>query len=389
LSFANGVVGSGSVAVISRRFGEGDLAGTERAIKSTFFAKLVVGVVFGVPGILVLPAALRLLGASPEVERVATRYGVLQCAAMALPLVSFSVYTALRGIGRPGLGALISLVGAVVNLVLDPLLIFGIGPFPRLEILGASIASTMGFLTVMLWGCVALASRRSPVRVRWFALPVTNFAETMNIVRVGLPSAASGLSMSLLGGATVRLIALHGTTAVAMFGMSQKVLRFGGTVLAGLGLGSSALIGQYLGQNRMDRAWLCAVMTMRLATGTLLTFAALVLLGAPWIARFFFSDPALAQAGAIYLRVLAVGLPFLGLTAAMEHAYSGAGRTLPPMLLNLASAWLLTVPAMWLLGQRTELGAIGALVAISAAQVLTAAVAVVMLRRGTWLTHRI
>jgi Na+-driven multidrug efflux pump len=180
LSFANGVIGSGSVAVITRRFGEGDLVGTELAIKNTFLGKLVVGVLFGLPGILVLPWGLRLVGASPDVEALAVRYGVLQCATMAFPLVSFSVYTALRGIGRPGLGALISLAGAIVNLVLDPLLIFGIGPFPRLEILGASIASTLGFLTVTAWGCVAPSAVAG--QVRWLSAPYPSATEIGQII---------------------------------------------------------------------------------------------------------------------------------------------------------------------------------------------------------------
>lgn len=389
LSFANCVIGSGSVAIISRRFGEGDLIGTERAIKNTFLGKLLVGLGFGFPGILVLPAGLRLLGASPELEALAMRYGVLQCATMALPLMSFSVYTAFRGIGRPGLGALISLVGAMVNLVVDPLLIFGVGPFPRLDVLGASIASTLGFLTVTLWGAVALASPRSPVRVRWIGRPSPSGREILQIARIGLPSAATSLSMALFGSATVKLMSLYGTTAVALFGMSQKILRFGGTVVAGLGLGSSALVGQYLGAGRLDRAWLCAVMTMRLATGTLLVFAVLVFLGAEMISRFFFADPALADRGATFLRILAPGLPFLGISAATDHAYSGAGRTVPPMLLQLATAWLITVPAMAALGQGVGLGARGALAGLPAGQGLAAALAFWMIRRGTWLTHRI
>jgi putative MATE family efflux protein len=389
LSFANGVIGAGSVAVISRRFGEGDLVGTERAIKNTFLGKVGVGVLFGIPGILILPAGLRLLGASPEVEALAVRYGVLQCATMALPLVSFSVYTAFRGIGRPGLGALMSLVGAMVNLVLDPVLIFGLGPFPKLEILGASIASTLGFLTVTGWGCAALASSKSPVRVRWFGPPHPSLDELAQMVRVGLPSAASNLSIALFGSATVKIISLHGTTAVALFGMSQKLVRFGGTVVAGLGLGSGALIGQYLGAGRLDRAWLCAVMTMRLATATLFAFAAAVFAGAEWISRFFFADAALAASGATYLRILAVGLPFLGISAATEHAYSGAGRTVPPMRLQLLTAWGITIPAMAGLGHAAGLGPKGALAGMAVGQAASAAIAFWMIRRGTWLTHRV
>ncbi len=389
LSFSNGIIGSGSVAVISRRFGEGDMIGTERAIKNTFFGKAAIGVVCGAIGIALLPHALGWLGAAPDVVDLGRRYGVLQCALLPFPLVSFSVYTAFRGIGRPALGMWISLAGALVNLLLDPLLIFGPGPFPELGILGASIASAAGFVTVTVWGFVGLASPHSPVRVRWLAAPWPSPAGTWRMAKVGLPSGVSSLSMALFASALVRLVADYGTQTVALFGMSQKVLRFGATVIAGLGLGSSALIGQHLGAGRLLRAWLTAVMTMRLASGSLFVFAAVAFVAAEPITYFFFPDPQLVAPGAAYLRVLASGLPFLGLSAGAEHAYSGAGKNVPPMYLQLGSAWLLTVPLMLLLGKGMGWGPAGTIAGVSLGQLLGGGVAVWMVRRGTWLTHRV
>lgn len=389
LSFSNGIIGSGSVAVISRRFGENDLTGTERAIKNTFFGKAAIGIVCGAVGLVLLPHALGWLGASPDVAALGRTYGMLQCALLPFPLVSFSVYTAFRGIGRPAVGFWISLAGAAVNLVLDPLLIFGPGPFPRLGILGASIASAAGFVTVCTWGLIGLSSRQSPVRVRWLREPYPRLRETWRMAKVGLPSGVSSLSMSLFQSALVRLVAEYGTQTVALFGMSQKVLRFGGTVVAGLGLGSGALVGQHLGGGRLLRAWLTAVMTMRLASGTLFAFAAIAFLGAELVVRLFFPDPALTAPGAAYLRILASGLPFLGLSAGVEHAYSGAGRNLPPMYLQLATAWLLTVPLMLLLGRGLGFGPVGTIAGVSLGQLLGGGIAVWMIRRGSWLTHRV
>jgi Na+-driven multidrug efflux pump len=314
---------------------------------------------------------------------------VLQCVTLPFLLVSFSVYTALRGIGRPGLGAAISVVGAVVNLAVDPMLIFGVGPFPRLEILGASVASSLGYVTVTLWGCVALASRKSPVRVRWLSAPRPDLRELARMARVGLPSGVSNLSNSLFSSALVKVVAMYGTTPVALFGMSQKVLRFGLTVVGGLGLGSSALIGQHLGARRLERAWLCAVLTMRVATGTLLAFAAAVFLGAGALARFFFPDPEIAGPGAAYLRTLATGLPFLGLSAGSDHAYSGAGRNGPPMLLQLVGAWLVTIPLMFLLGRGLGFGPVGTMAGVAVGQAVSGLLGVWLLRRGSWLTHRV
>jgi len=389
LSFPNQIIGTGSVAIISRRFGEGDRDGTERAIKNTFAGKLVVGVVMGTAGLFVLPRALQFLGATPEVAALGVSYGRIACAGLGISLVSFSVYTALRGIGRPALGMWISLVGTVVNVFLDPLLIFGIGPFPRLGIRGAAIASLAGYATVAACGLAALASRHSPVRVRWTASPWPRGSGVGRMARIGFPSGLTALSFSLSASIVVKLVATFGTTVVALFGMSQRVLHFGIMVIAGLGLGTSALVGQYLGSRELSKAWLAAVLSMRMSALTMVVFAASVVLFAPGIVALFFEDPALHAPGSLYLRLLAVGLPFVGLSIGAEQAYAGAGRNTPPLLMHLATAWGLVIPLMLLLGRAGGLGPEGMMAGHSLGNLLGAGLAILLLRHGSWLEHRV
>jgi putative MATE family efflux protein len=389
LSFPNNIVGSGSVAVISRRFGEGDAIRTEISIKNTFLSKLTIGIVVGTIGILTLPWALDFLGAEPRVRELALDYGVIQFATLGLSLMSFSVYTAFRGVGRPTLGMWISVAGTIVNLGLDPLLIFGVGPFPELGIRGAAIASALGYFTVCLWGCIALASRKSPLRVRWFAKPGPERRDLGQILRVGLPSGISALSSSLFGSIVVKLVATYGTTVVALFGMSQNILKFGGVILAGLGLGTSALIGQYLGSRQLHRAWLSAVIGLRLGSGAMLIYAAFVFACASLLVPLFFDDPVLVEPGALYLRILCVGLPFLGLASGSEQAFAGAGKNTPPMLIHMASGWVLTVPLMILLGKTLGFGPPGLMIGNSIGQAAGALIALWLVRRGSWLEHEL
>jgi putative MATE family efflux protein len=389
MSFPNQLIGTGSVAVISRRFGEGNAVGTEVAIKNTFLGKFVLGGVMGAIGIPLLPFSLTFLGATPEVRDLGVSYGWIQCAGLGISLASFSVYTALRGIGRPSFGMWTSLVGAVINLVLDPLLIFGIGPFPKLGIAGAAIASMAGFTTVTGVGMIALASHRSPVRVHWFGRPWPDLRDTWRMMRISLPSALSALSFAILASVIVKLVAVFGTTTVALFGAGQKIVRFGGMLIGGLGLGTSALIGQYLGSRELDKAWLAGVINARLAAYSMLAFAVGVILGAPWLIHFFFDDPALAPEGARYLRFLAVGLPFFGLTMAAEQAYAGAGRNVPAFWMQVFIGWGLVVPFMLAFGHLLHFGPSGMLAGHSLAQALGALLSVHLLRRGSWLEHRI
>lgn len=389
VNFPNQIIGTGSVSLISRRFGAGDHAKTESAIKNTFFGKFLIGIVMGALGWFLCPVALTWMGAEPEVRDLGVAYGRIQFLAMATSLMSFSVYTALRGIGRPRYGMYVSIAGAVVNLVLDPLLIFGWGPFPRLGVVGASLASAAGFITVTAWGMVALSSSGSPVRVRWFARPWFSLDELRRMTRIGLPSGLASLSMSLFTSVLVMLVAVYGTTIVAVFGMSNKVLHFGRMLVAGLGLGTSALVGQHLGARDLSRAWATAIVTIQIATGILVLFAAFVFLFAEPIAAVFFADPEVVATSIPILRWLALGLPFVGGWIGAEQAYVGSGRTVPPLIAQTINSWIVTVPAMWFLGQTLGLGAAGMMIAVSAGQVTGAILGYVLLRRGSWLLHEV
>jgi putative MATE family efflux protein len=387
LSFPNQVIGVGSIAYISRRFGAGEAARTEVAIKNTFFAKLLVGVAVGAVGLAVAAWAFGLLGAEPEVRALGVRYGTVQWIAAPLTLASFSVYTALRGIGRPALGMWISVAGTILNLGLDPLLIFGPGPFPELGIRGAAIASAAGYGVVTVWGMAALAGPASPVRVRWLGGPAPQPREMLRMTTIGLPAGAGGLSFALFASCLVKLVAIHGTTAVALFGMSQKITKLGIMVVAGLGMGAGALVGQYLGGRQLVRAWLATATSIQLASATMFVFGAGVFAFAPALVRAFFDDPALIPEGAVYLRLLALGLPFVGVVVGAEQPFAGAGMNLPPTVLHAAAAWGVTIPLMLLFGEVLGLGPEGMMAAMALGNVLEACAAAWLVRRGGWLEH--
>ncbi len=389
LTFANQIVGTGSVSFISRRFGAGDFEGCERSIQATFFLKALVGLGAGALGLVLTRTALGVMGAADDVVELGVSYGVIRWLAMAPELMSFSVYTALRGIGRPALGMWISIAGTIINLILDPILIFGLGPIPALGIRGAALATAVGFVTVTVWGMAALSSRHSAVRVRWWNGPRPRRAQLVAMIRIGLPSGGSALSYALFSATIVSLVAVYGTTAVALFGMAQKVIRFGRMLVAGLGLGSGALIGQQLGAGRLERAWLTTVVSARLGIGVLVVFAVVVCAGAPLIASAFFPDAATASAARPYLWILAAGVPFVGIVMAAEAAFSGAGLNGPPMVAQIIVSWAITIPLILFLGQGLGLGVLGALAAVAVGEGILAVAFTLLVRRGNWLAHAI
>lgn len=389
VSFTNMIVGPGSMAVIARRFGEGDLRRTELSIKNTFLLKFALGLAFGLPTVALLPYILNLLGATAQVNRLGVAYGTVQMSVLGLAMVGYSVYTALRSIGRPMAALYIQIVTTVINCTLDPLLIFGWGPFPELGITGAAIATAIAQLFVVIAGLAVLAQRGSPVRVRWLHAPWPNSKEMVQMIRIGLPAGVNQLSFSLATSVVVRLVAAYGTTIVAVYGMSIRVLHFGIMAIVGLGLGAGALIGQFLGSRELHKAWLAGVQSIRLAVGIMTGFAAVVLAGAPVIVRFFFTDPALAEPGVVILRVMALSLPFIGLHIGSEIVFEGAGQNTPPMLLSIFHSWIMVVPLMYVASVPLELGPAWTMGAWGVAHIAGAAAAVWLFHRGSWLRHEV
>jgi putative MATE family efflux protein len=389
LTFPNQIIGAGSVAIISRRFGAGELLLTERAIKSTFYSKFILGIGLGIVGLIITPWMMTLLGAEPDVAKLAVEYGIVQNIALGFSLTSFSVYTALRGIGRPAAGMWISVAGTVVNCAMDPLLIFGIGPFPELGVMGASISSALGYITVCAGGCFMLARESSPVRVNWFGGIKPSVEEMVKMFKIGFPAGINALSFAVMMSVRVKLFALFGTNAVALYGMSMKIMRVAVMVIVGLGLGTGALIGQYLGAKKLNYAWVSAMSSVQLAAGSMLLAAIALCMFAPQIVRMFFSDPELLVPGILYVRTMAVGLPLIAIIIQCENAYTGAGMNIPPMIMGMTIDWAVIIPIMYISGITLNFGTFGMLVGWGVALAIGAFILLTAIRRGSWLEHSV
>ena len=404
LSFPNSVIGSGSVAVISRRYGENDLLRTELSVKNTFLLKFLMGTILGLCAVPALPWALDFMNAAPDVKELGIRYGTMQLSVLGFAMTSYSVYTALRSIGQPRAALWIQVLGTVVNCVLDPLLIFGLGPFPELGILGASIATASAQITVVSTGMWALHRASSPVRVRWLSNPIFQFGsssrsdqqpqrqarnEMWQMIRIGFPAGVSSLSFSLATAFAVKLVAAFGTTAVAAYGMSSKVMHFGVMAVGGLGLGTGALIGQFLGARQLDRAWVAGVLSLRLAFWIMIGYAAALFVLNNFVVSMFFSDPATHDLARQILRIMIVSLPMIGLHVGAESVFGGAGHNTPPMVLSIVHSWAMVIPFMYLFGSALHFGAIGLMWGWTLAHALGGLAGLWLFRRGTWLQHEV
>lgn len=382
---ANTIVGSGSVAIISRRYGEKDPVETERAIKETILLKWIAALFFGVLGYIFAPFILKLLGAKDQVLEMGVTYGRIIFIGLGFGFATYSIFTALRGVANPVKAMILMISFNVLNMVLDPLLIFGVWIFPKMGVAGAALASIISYAVAFIAGLIIFYTGGANVRLHIRSgLPI-RWITMARILKIGVPAAIGDMSFSSARLVIMPMIAVFGTSVVAAYGISQRVSSLGISLLVGIGLGLSALIGHNMGANKIERARHTARQALMLSIGIMTGIGVIIFVFAGPITRIFFREPDIVAHGVAVLRILAVGFPFLGIYFTISNIYTGVGENRPPMVVNILHAWALEVPAIYVTTQVLGFDQIAVWWSITGATIVTMLAFYWYFRKGTWL----
>ncbi len=395
ISSANLVAGTGSTSMISQYYGRNDPDMTEASIKETFLLKALLGIVFGAIGLAIQRPALSLLGAEGVVLEMATEYGVVQYAMLPFVFSAFTVYTAFRSIGNPKWAMALQLSSIAVNIILDPVLIFGWWIFPEMGIVGAAWASIIGYAFSVVIGLILLYSGVLNVQLHLTGKVRIAFSNMIRIMRIGLPAGISAGSWSLSRSIVMGFVAVYGTSVVAAYGIGNRVSAFGIMAIVGLGLGVSALIGQILGSERLERAYSTGNRSILLSMLIMTAFSLVVFFGAEQLMNLFFDESAggareaVHESGVLFLRIAAFAFPFIGVMITIEMVFSGAGKNVPPMVLSVLSNWVLEIPLILLFTDVVGMDELGVWIAMTFTAFIAAAGYYIYYRRKSWLYHRV
>jgi len=353
LCTTNSLVGAGSVAVISRRFGEKDYEGTENAIKQTFMLKLFMAMISGTAGLILLRSVLSWMNAEPEAAKLGFEYGVWFFIGFPFYFCSWSMFTAFRGMGDAHRAMLLMILTTTLNIVLAPLMIFDRMPLSLsiagLEIIskdtpiglglgisGAAIAKGLSLLVCCVLGVFMLHSRKTSVRFRFARGWKPDFAVVIRILKIGTPPGLEGVARSLARFATTYFIALYGTTIIAAFGFASQILSFTIIAAVGMSLGSSAIVGHCLGAGRKQMA----TKTVKVATTVVAlicaSLSAVVFILAPQIIGLFTKETGVAQVAIIAVRIMVFGHLLFSVRLVLASAFNGSGNTVPPTVIGLS-----------------------------------------------------
>lgn len=371
-----------TTAMVARRVGEGDHDGAAVAAAQALWLGIATAVIVGAAGFAYAADILRLLGAETGVVAGAGYTRVL-LGGSGTVLFLFLINAIFRGAGDASVAMRALWLANGINLVLDPLLIFGVGPFPEMGVAGAAVATTIGRGTAVVWQVWMLARGRLRVRVRAAHLRLAP-PVMARLVRL---SASGVLQFFFATSAWILLaafVARSGSAALAGYTIAIRVIDF--TILPAWGLSNAVatLVGQNLGAGKARRAERVVWLAARYNVGFLLGVSVLFLLGAPFIVAIFTDEAAVSAYAVQCLRYLALGYGFYALGMTLSNALNGAGDTHSPMVMNFVCFWLVQIPLAWVLAFAAGLGAGGVFLAIMMSESLLAVVALWVFTRGAW-----
>lgn len=379
---------TGTTALVARAIGAGRYDEAGAVVKQSLLLGFALGAVSAALGWIFSSSLLRLLGAAPDVRASGEVYLRIFLAGSFTAFLLFLTTAALQGAGDAHTPMLLMGLSNLLNLVLDPLLIFGIGPWPALGVAGAALATVVAQAGAAAVGARVLFRGETHFSLRgrrWRFDPDLAW----RLLRIGLPGSGQMLSRSLMSLVLMGIVASCGTAAVAAYGTG---LRFHMILLMpafALGGAAATLVGQNLGAGQIDRARRAAWT----ATGfdvALMILAALVLMpAAPALIGVFNRDPGVVSIGSRYLRIVSPFYAFAGLGIVLSRGLQGAGDTLGPMVITLLSLWGLQVPLAFGLSRLLDPPTDGIWWAMASAFVLQGALVTAWFQAGRWKSLRV
>lgn len=385
LVYAVGVgLSIGATATVARRVGEKDMEGAARTATHAVYLGLAVSVAIGVLGVVFAPDIFRLLGAEQEVTDIGLPFMRLMFGTNGVIIFLFLLNGIFRGAGDAAIALRVLMIANGLNIVLDPMFIFGIGFFPEWGVTGAAVATVIGRSIGVAYAAWALFGRKNGrLRVNsehWKFDPTLLWS----LVTISGNAVLQFLVGTLSWSGLIRIVAAFGTVAVAGYQIGLRVIIF--VILPAVGLANAAatLVGQNLGAGKPERAERSVWLAGGLNAGLLGIAGLFFVLFPDLVVSVFTADAGVAGYARDCLRIVGYGYAFYGLGMVMESSFNGAGDTWTPTYLNFFIFWLFEIPLAYVLATHYGLGPQGVFWAITIAFSMLAVVAALLFRRGKW-----
>ena len=373
----------GATAVVARRVGEHDKNGAAEAAMQSILIGLGCAILIFSIAFPFAPRLLAWMGATPNILRVGSLYTRIMLSGSGIIVLLFLINAVFRGAGDAAVAMRVLWLANLINIVLDPCLIRGLGPFPRLGVTGASVSTTIGRSIGVLFQLYMLRKGSAHLEIlkRHIRLKLRVMWNIFEVAGVGvlqlLVATASWVVM-------VRLVQSFGSQATAGYTVAIRIVIFSTLPSWGLGSAAATLVGQNLGAKQPDRAEQSVWRASFFNAVFLAVVSAVFLIWAPELVGIFSSDPQVVRYGASCLRIISLCYVLWAYGEIIVQAFNGAGDTWTPTLINFFVYWVVQLPLAYLLALKFNFGPNGAYYGILAAEVLLALIAIYVFRKGKW-----
>jgi putative MATE family efflux protein len=372
-----------ATAVVARRVGEKDLKGAREAAMQAILLGIAVAVSIGVIGFLYSKEILALMGGQPDLIAEGYGYTQLLIGGNITIVLLFLINAIFRGAGDASVAMWTLVLSNGLNIILDPIFIFGWGPVPEFGVMGAAIATNIGRGTAVIFQLGILFFGWSRIKLTVSDI-VLRISVMFNLIKVSL----GGIAQFLIGTSSwvflMRLMSEFGSEVLAGYTIAIRVMMFTFMPAWGMSNAAATLVGQNLGAKQPDRAEKSVWITGKFNAIFMLAVSLIYLFFATEIIGLFTDTTSVVTNGALCLQVVAAGYLFYAYGMVVSQAFNGAGDTKTPTKINFIAFWMFQLPFAYLAAITFELGALGVFLAITLAEVMLSVIAIIWFRKGHW-----
>lgn len=383
LSLGSGLTLAGTV-LVSQAFGAGDKKRVDFNSSQTISLVFFISLMLSVLGYYIAGPLMKIIGAGPEIYGDAVSYFRVSSLGFVFLFMFFAFQSLMRGIGNVKLPVYIVLGTVLLNLVLDPLFIYGYGPLPGFGVAGAAVASVFTQAISAAIGLWILFRGKSGIRIHFDQMR-PHLSTLKKIVNLGVPASIEQSTRALGMAFMVVLVTGFGSEVVAAYGIGARILSLIIVPALGLAIATTSLIGQNIGAIKIKRAGEVANLSSRIAFFGLTSIGILMYFFAVPITAFFIpNDPEVIQDAAYFIKIMAPSFGLLGVQQVLNGVFNGAGFTKASMLISILNLWIVRFPVAFLLSNKTALGYEGIWWAFPISNAVAALAAFIYFKQGYW-----
>ena len=377
------IIVTGLTAIISRSIGAQKKEDASYFSRQGIIMSVSVGIITGIIGFMVTPDLLAFMKASPTVVGLGIPYLRIFFVAIFILFVNEALGSIFRASGDTKSPTIAFASGTVLNMFLDPALIFGWGPFPAMGVSGASLATGISVGLTLVVFIFLIMRRKLEFSLAGLYRTRPDFSAMMKIARIGIPISVQNIIFVVVYWFIIQIVHQYGDTAGAAMGIGNRMESLSYLTTFGFSIAASAMVGQNLGAGKPDRAAKCAWGSIGIVVGVTFVVSIIFVTIPELIASVFSSDPAAVAIAVDYLIILGLSQVFMGIEITLEGAFTGAGDTVPPMVVSIPGS-LARLPLAYLLCFTLDMGINGVWWTLTITSFVKAMVLVIWFKRGNW-----